>query len=604
MILCRIFSRKKYIYLALWVLAAGLVFFVLNPDARYVTLLDSLSAILRPNASWRDKYVLGLGQYFSVRPECGALLVCHLRYLMQLKRDALYQTRFREKSDERNMLRMLTEMKMSAFATNPSLKMNTSVNRASNWISRVFYVTAIRPLVAEDARSTYLTCAEVEAPNSLNIIIKERRLKHPQGLHVILWGCPLRGRTRKHLDAYRYIDEVTSTLDALRAAAPDAVIGWLAPLDLFVEFDDNDETLLTTYLILKYIVHDHKYLVLPSYEFLYDANSEASEKEGSDAFRVHIQVALQSLLQHLPADDEAAVRSYFSPPVGASVSALSITCATILRTRKYKADCLPLPSHMPPILVTGLGGSGTHAVSSRLQVMGVQAYHESITGVHGAVSWTYAANDAFVGQSYPWGKLPAAIHRSSVLSPRFPLVLHSVREPLANIASFSNHWNKTYEFVLAALEVSSHESSTSHIPAMNAPTALPLRDRWLPTLRSLAQQRAHCPRAAICNVPFAALSYLLWNELVASQADGWYRIEDEEQQTALVARARAYLNAQSSNQQGIALFPDQSYYGKRGTVVAPKIRRVEHVDVRIEHVQSLPFWSDVEKMAAGFGYQT
>ena len=49
-----------------------------------------------------------------------------------------------------------------------------------------------------------------------------------------------------------------------------------------------------------------------------------------------------------------------------------------MNSRKYQSDCMTRPSVVYPLLVTGLGGSGTHAVSKQLRDRGVQVGHEEI----------------------------------------------------------------------------------------------------------------------------------------------------------------------------------------------------------------------------------
>ncbi len=65
-------------------------------------------------------------------------------------------------------------------------------------------------------------------------------------------------------------------------------------------------------------------------------------------------------------------------------------------------------------------------------------------------------NDRAINSEYPYGALSAP--RNGFLSPRFAHVIHLVRDPAAQISSFTAHSNKTYDFVLQAMETVLPES--------------------------------------------------------------------------------------------------------------------------------------------------
>ena len=60
------------------------------------------------------------------------------------------------------------------------------------------------------------------------------------------------------------------------------------------------------------------------------------------------------------------------------------TCQQFQNTRKYQSECMARPSVVYPLLVTGLGGSGTHAVTQQLRDHGMDVGHEEIE-THGSV---------------------------------------------------------------------------------------------------------------------------------------------------------------------------------------------------------------------------
>lgn len=65
-------------------------------------------------------------------------------------------------------------------------------------------------------------------------------------------------------------------------------------------------------------------------------------------------------------------------------------------------------------------------------------------------SWFYSVNDRMLNTTYPFGRLMG--RTVSALYPRFETVVHVVRDPLSQIASFTAHTNKTYDFVLNAMK--------------------------------------------------------------------------------------------------------------------------------------------------------
>lgn len=83
-------------------------------------------------------------------------------------------------------------------------------------------------------------------------------------------------------------------------------------------------------------------------------------------------------------------------------SSLYEHCAPILYSRKYDARCLPIPSSLSmlyPLLITSLGGAGTHGIAHELQSMGYHVAHEGLA-LDASVSWYYTCNDAIINYSY------------------------------------------------------------------------------------------------------------------------------------------------------------------------------------------------------------
>ena len=57
-----------------------------------------------------------------------------------------------------------------------------------------------------------------------------------------------------------------------------------------------------------------------------------------------------------------------------------LQCQRYVNTRKYQVGCMSPPSSLYPILITGLGGCGSHHIAQRLGRMGLQLPHEELGG--------------------------------------------------------------------------------------------------------------------------------------------------------------------------------------------------------------------------------
>ena len=132
-------------------------------------------------------------------------------------------------------------------------------------------------------------------------------------------------------------------------------------------------------------------------------------------------------------------------------------CIRFINTRKYDETCHGISIRedlkLYPLLVTGLGGSGTHYLTRRLrEELAVEIHHErlltSSLPLIGAVSWTYAVNDVISQTIYPHH---SQMSSSTSLSPRFGHVVHLIRCPLRQISSLTSHTQRSFTFIHDAL---------------------------------------------------------------------------------------------------------------------------------------------------------
>jgi hypothetical protein len=176
-------------------------------------------------------------------------------------------------------------------------------------------------------------------------------------------------------------------------------------------------------------------------------------------------------------------------------------CIRLLNARKYDSACTPQPKRISSILITGLGGSGSHYVSNLLRWMQIDVQHESL-GQDGSVAWMYAVNDVVGGQSYPHH---SSIPNSSLWSPRFRHVLHLTRCPLQQIASLTTHLDASYNFIFYYLRLWANDHDQIK--------ALLLR---YPSLLSSAKR---CERQSNCNLHRAMVAWIAWTYLLNSNTD-------------------------------------------------------------------------------------
>ena len=284
--------------------------------------------------------------------------------------------------------------------------------------------------------------------------------------------------------------------------------------------------------------------------------------------------------------------------------------SNLLYSRKYNHHCMPRPRLLPVIqlqtynekdkdetketkqshplhrlyklLVTGLGGAGTHSITRALQDMGIDVRHEALAE-DGSVSWLYAVNDVLLGRQYPFkaglnltpylnmdhtaatstissedivllprswlpGSQAALSPESdeggyeymSVWAPRFETVLHLTRQPLSHISTFSGHLRQSFLFIhesLHRIRYSEAEHKTN-IAEKFLNTTVPghmgnplgefvswgVRDRNISLPLSSCLQ-PHVMRGSVCRLPLAAAAWLHWTRHVHILADATFAVE-------------------------------------------------------------------------------
>lgn len=178
------------------------------------------------------------------------------------------------------------------------------------------------------------------------------------------------------------------------------------------------------------------------------------------------------------------------PTDGAPSTAPSLEtyCQHVLHSLRFDGQCAESREYcktLYPLLVTGLGGSGTSFLAAEFARMGLDIQHER-KGQDGIVSWFQAIN--------PWTRTDAhwpswrgkfRIHRGDC----FRQVFHQVRHPLAVIGALTTHKHGSRLYMARACNLSTR---AEHI-------------------RGIA---------------FTARVWICWNSILDRFADWRYRIED------------------------------------------------------------------------------
>ncbi len=124
-------------------------------------------------------------------------------------------------------------------------------------------------------------------------------------------------------------------------------------------------------------------------------------------------------------------------------------CLELFKHRKLIADCLPSEIVTLPLLLTSVGGGGTHSISNLLKSFHIDTPHEEL-GTAGSVAWQYAINERAVPHvDYPHH---AALPASSILSPRFAKIFQITRCPIKQISSLTSHLQQSYDFMRKYME--------------------------------------------------------------------------------------------------------------------------------------------------------
>lgn len=187
-------------------------------------------------------------------------------------------------------------------------------------------------------------------------------------------------------DIYAYYDSVIRCAESLVDAYPHSVLVWAIPVSLFANGNGQDYAdlhALHNYLTLEHLIKRRGVLVMPrgarNETVLQLSHEELLLLHGQLVFidqRImagNAATTLNSTLITIAQHQRASMRR-----AAAELSSLHAQCAKYVPTRRYHTHCHPPSALAHPLLITGLGGAGTHFVAQRLRSVGWRVLHEDI----------------------------------------------------------------------------------------------------------------------------------------------------------------------------------------------------------------------------------
>ena len=195
------------------------------------------------------------------------------------------------------------------------------------------------------------------------------------------------------LNIYQYYDQMVSLIKVLGKSYSETIFVWSLP-----QFPDNMDAelvLLHHHIITNVLIKEQALVVMQPYNL----PTKVHEKQYIDHLirqLIHIYCEISphdySVYNKYAISDQylsiilTTVYRYLVKVRNDAISSESLDsrCGKYIYTRKFDSFCMPRLKHVYPVLVTGLGGSGTHYITNKLRSVGFKFYHEDL-GDDGAV---------------------------------------------------------------------------------------------------------------------------------------------------------------------------------------------------------------------------
>lgn len=196
---------------------------------------------------------------------------------------------------------------------------------------------------------------------------------------------------------YAYYDRIIQCSMQLRVTFPQSVLVWANPKDhLDGRFNNGsvnnnaDLRKLHAHLVLEHLINRRGLLVMPPPTGDLTTPSEARTWLANVQNQVDdiTQRISKELIRSVDGGSTANTNTSFnmlaeyqrdaSKIAQQEIRSLHAVCAKYTTTRRYHPLCHPADALAFPLLITGLGGAGTHFVAQRLRSVGWRVLHEDI----------------------------------------------------------------------------------------------------------------------------------------------------------------------------------------------------------------------------------
>ena len=211
---------------------------------------------------------------------------------------------------------------------------------------------------------------------------------------LVIDDCIPGFQSSSFINIYQYYDQMVSLVKILVESYSDAIFVWSLPR--FPADMDAELVLLHHHIITTVLIKEQALVVMQPYNLPPNPNEKKyidhlisqllyidCEISPHDCSVYNKSAIRDKNISHVL----STVHHYLLNVRNDAVSSGSLQdrCGKYIYTRKFDSFCMPRLKHVYPVLVTGLGGSGTHHITNSLRSAGFSFYHEAMGGEDGAV---------------------------------------------------------------------------------------------------------------------------------------------------------------------------------------------------------------------------
>jgi len=211
---------------------------------------------------------------------------------------------------------------------------------------------------------------------------------------LVIDNCIPGFQSTSFLNIYQYYDQMVSLVNILVKSYSDAIFVWSLPR--FPSKMNKELVLLHHHIITTVLIKEQALVVMQPNNLPPNPNEKKfidhlisqllyidCEISPHDCSVYNKSAIREKNISHVL----STVHHYLLNVRNDAVSSGSLQdrCGKYIYTRKFDSFCMPRLKHVYPVLVTGLGGSGTHHITNSLRSAGFSFYHEAIGGEDGAV---------------------------------------------------------------------------------------------------------------------------------------------------------------------------------------------------------------------------